>query len=99
MKTFQKKTATALLALVLCVTMAVGPALAAAEEEDYSPEAMLVDAVFLRPMGLVATCFGSAVFILTLPFTIVSGNTSGVGEKLVGDPLRYTFQRPLGEID
>lgn len=71
---------------------------AGGEERDYSDGAMVFDALMLRPMGLAATVFGTGVFLVSLPFTLVSGDVERTGSKLVADPLRYTFTRPLGDI-
>jgi len=84
-------------ALVLTFTLAAGPALAAAEGDvNPSADAMIFDTVFLRPLGLVSSVFGGAAFVVSLPFTLASGSTGAAAERLVGDPLRYTFTRPLG---
>jgi len=88
------------LAALLSVTLAAGPALAAAQGNDQAPraDAMIFDALLLRPLGLVSTVFGGAVFIVSLPFTVGSGSTGAAVDKLVGAPLQYTFTRPLGQI-
>lgn len=63
------------------------------------PEVMTVDLVAVRPMGLVATLAGSAIFIVSLPFSALGGNTEDAWERLVADPAKFTFKRPLGEFD
>ncbi len=60
------------------------------------PGSMAVDAVFVRPLGLVGTVFGAATYIVSLPFTLPSGNAGEAGKKLIGEPAAYTFSRPLG---
>lgn len=62
-------------------------------------EAMVVDAVVLRPLGLAATVLGAGVFVISLPFTLPSGSVGDAAEELVAKPARYTFQRPLGQIE
>ena len=64
-----------------------------------SAEAMLIDGVVIRPLGLVATLLGGATFIVTLPFSALGGNVGEAGQVLVVDPAKMTFQRPLGEFD
>ena len=64
-----------------------------------SAEAMLMDGVVIRPLGLVATLLGGAIFIVTLPFSALGGNMGEAGQVLVVDPAKMTFQRPLGEFD
>ncbi|MEA2115036.1 MAG: hypothetical protein U9P36_06605 [Thermodesulfobacteriota bacterium] len=61
--------------------------------------AMLADAVVVRPLTLVATVAGAAIWVVTLPFTLLGGNTDEAGDVLVLDPLCYTFKRPLGYMD
>jgi len=56
-----------------------------------------VDLVVVRPLWFVATVLGTAAFIVSLPFTIVGGNTGEAGQKLVVAPAKYTFTRPLGK--
>lgn len=60
---------------------------------------MLIDLVLLRPMGLAATGVGSVVFLVSLPFSLASGGAGSAACELVGEPLAYTFTRPLGEIE
>jgi len=93
----------AILTLVaVAVTLTAPPALAAAGEmviDDASADAMIGDLVFLRPMGLVAIVGGSLAFVLSLPFSALGGNVGEAAQKLVVDPARYTFVRPLGHIE
>lgn len=60
---------------------------------------MLVDLVVLRPIGLVSTIVGSAVFVVALPFTIPSGSVGASACELVKRPAAYTFSRPLGDLE
>lgn len=62
-----------------------------------SGAAMAADLVLARPLGLAATLLGTVVFVVGLPFELLSGNVSDPARKLVADPARYTFTRPLGE--
>jgi len=41
---------------------------------------------------------GCAVFIVSLPFSLLGGNTKQASQKLVKDPASFTFVRPLGEF-
>lgn len=60
---------------------------------------MAVDLIVVRPLGLVATVIGTAGFILALPFTLPTGTVGETAKEWIGDPLEYTFDRPLGEFD
>lgn len=64
-----------------------------------SAEAMFMDGVVIRPLGIVATILGGAVFIVTLPFSALGGNVGEASQMLVVNPVKMTFQRPLGEFD
>lgn len=60
--------------------------------------AMYGDAILIRPLGLAATILGAAVFVISLPFSSLGGNTQEAAQKLIFDPADYTFKRPLGKI-
>lgn len=62
-----------------------------------SAGAIIADVVLARPAGLAATVVGSAVFLVALPFALLTGSTDVAAERLVVEPASYTFARPLGE--
>ena len=62
-------------------------------------EKMLLDALLLRPLGLVTTVAGTAVYGVSLPFSLLAGNEAEARQHLLNDPARYTFKRPLGKFD
>ena len=66
---------------------------------DVSAEAILVDGLILRPAGVLATIVGSVAFVVTLPFSIPTRNVDKAAQKLVVDPAKYTFARPMGQIE
>jgi hypothetical protein len=67
--------------------------------EDVSVEAIIADGLLLRPGGTVATIVGAAVFVITLPFSIPTKSVDKAAQKLIVDPWKYTFVRPLGQIE
>jgi len=69
------------------------------EAEDPSGGAMMFDLAVVRPVGIVATAIGCVFFIVSSPFSALGGNIDTASEKLVKDPVAYTFKRPLGEFD
>lgn len=69
------------------------------EGEKPSSTAIMFDLLLTRPLGLVATAVGTTVFIVGLPFTIPTGSVGLAAERLIADPLKFTFRRPVGEID
>lgn len=103
MGTFRKQSLVFLLAAVLAFTWAASPALAAEKKyvigEDRNAPAMIFDLVLLRPLGLVGFAVGTAVFFVSLPFSLLGGNTGEAAQKLVVAPAKYTFTRPLGAED
>lgn len=67
-------------------------------DDDISAEAMAADLLVIRPLGIVASVLGTAVFIVSLPFSALGGNTKIACQKLVEDPAKFTFKRPLGDF-
>ncbi|MGD9082387.1 MAG: hypothetical protein PVJ50_09935 [Desulfobacterales bacterium] len=67
-------------------------------DNNASAEAMAADFFVVRPLGIVATVAGSAIFIVSLPFSALGGNTKIACRKLVVDPAKFTFKRPLGDF-
>jgi len=59
---------------------------------------MLADAFMVRPFMLVGTVLTTATFIVTLPFSLLGGNVGEAADKLVAEPAKYTFVRPLGDL-
>lgn len=61
---------------------------------------MLVDLVLVRPVSLVATVLGTGLFVLQLPLSLIQGTPpSDPARKLIVEPAKYTFQRPLGSME
>ena len=92
------------LAILMAICLLVTWSLAYAETkstsntlfEEASGEGMMVDLVVLRPFGLAATALGTAVFIASLPFTLPTLSVKQAAKKLIAEPAKYTFARPLG---
>ena len=66
--------------------------------EENSAEQMFVDFFFLRPLGIAATAVGTAVFIISLPFSASGGNVKEAFCKMIAEPAQFTFARPLGDL-
>ena len=60
---------------------------------------MFADAVVVRPLTLGASALGALAWVVTLPFSIPAGNANQSGKAWVADPLKYTFMRPIGNMD
>lgn len=67
--------------------------------DDVTVEALIADGLLMRPAGVVATVLGTVAFVVTLPFSIPTKSVDKAAQKLVVDPARYTFVRPLGQIE
>ena len=65
---------------------------------DESPNefAMVGDLLVARPLGVVMTVGGAAVWLVSLPFTLLSGHASEAAGTLIGGPVETTFMRCLG---
>jgi hypothetical protein len=65
---------------------------------DESPNefAMVGDLLVARPIGLVMVVAGSAVWLVSLPFTLLAGHASEAAGALIGGPVETTFMRCLG---
>jgi hypothetical protein len=68
-------------------------------EGEPSGDGMVADLFLLRPVGIVATAFGAACFIVSLPFSAPTKTTETTWQKLVVDPAKFTFARPMGEVE
>ena len=90
-----------MLTIVMLVAIPFGsPVLAQEYFETAEPEGgeMIYDLCIIRPVGIIATAVGTVAFVLSLPFSALGHNVDSAGQKLVKDPFKYTFQRPLGEF-
>ena len=100
MCTLRKQALVLLLAAVLVFTWSAAPVLAEEKQyvagKDRNALSMMFDVLMLRPLGLAGTAVGTAFFIVTLPFSVLGGNTGEAAQKLVVQPAKYTFVRPLG---
>lgn len=84
-------------ALMIACLM-VPQALLAQSAIDESPNewAMVGDLLVARPVGLVMTVGGAAVWLVSLPFTLLAGHAGEAAETLIVGPGETTFMRCLG---
>ncbi len=68
------------------------------EEQEASAEAMVADVLLVRPLGFVSLVVGSALFVVSLPLSAIGGNIDAASQKLVHEPAKFVFDRPLGEF-
>ena len=95
---FMKKLVCVLAGLTLLVSVSATP-LWAAEQSEPSPDEVAMDLLLVRPVALCSIVVGSAIFVVFLPFTLPTGNFSLSGRKLVVEPVKFTFLKPLGALD
>ena len=98
-----KKTGKMCLVLLVAASLALVPASTMAADgnrvgKEASAEAMTADIFMARPVGLLALVLGSSMFVVSLPFSGLGGNVDSAARKLVVEPAKYTFKRPLGEF-
>lgn len=84
--------------IIFLASLSVTP-LSAAEKQEPSPDEVAVDLLLIRPVAFSAIIAGSAIFIVSLPFTLPTGNAKLAGRKLITEPWRYTFSKPLGYLE
>ena len=91
---------TKLLSTVLCVRAVLlstaNPGLASGTADTTS---IIVDVAVARPVSLVLTIVGSALFVVTLPIAATSHSVDKTAHTLVVAPARDTFVRPVGDLD
>ena len=93
--------------LALATILAAGllaPLAASADDGaviDNAPtaEAMTFDLFIMRPLGLVGTVRGTAVYIVALPVNILTLNLADPARRLILEPAKYTFVRDLGDLN
>ncbi|PXX93268.1 hypothetical protein DIT71_00215 [Marinobacter vulgaris] len=83
-------------AFAVCLLAFSSAGHAQAIDEEPSALAMTGDALLVRPALLATTIIGSAVYLVSLPFSALGGNAAEAGEVLVVGPARATFVRCLG---
>lgn len=85
--------ALALVALVLFSSLAMAQE---TRVDKPSGGAMIVDALFARPLLAAATVGGMAVFVVSLPFSALGGNVEETAQVLIKTPAEAAFLRCLG---
>lgn len=81
--------------VVFALIASAAPALANEPTDEY----IIPDVLLVRPMGLAAIVLGSVIFVVSLPVALPSGSVGIVGQRLVADPVEFTFVRPIGDFD
>ena len=96
-----------LLAMSLAISLAAGSTLSSVAQADQMSEqiwdeqkphggAMILDTLIARPLLAVSAVAGTGMFIVSLPFSLLGGNTKHAFNTLVYTPTKQTFLRCLG---
>lgn len=96
---FERISRTSLVALMAVLLLAPSVSFASSIDESPSAGAMVADAVVARPVLLAFTVVGTALYLVTLPFSWAGGNADEAAEQLVIGPAKSTFVRCLGCIN
>jgi ABC-type Fe3+ transport system permease subunit len=85
---------------VFLLGLVAAPASALEKDDDPDPNGVAIAADFLviRPIGIAGTVLGSALFLLSLPFSAAGKNVGQAARTLVVTPAKFTFTRPLGKF-
>lgn len=98
---FKKITSLMMAAMLAVASVSFAPVAQANPYElaDAEPTGgeMMFDALLVRPVMAVGTVLTTAVFVVSLPFSLLGGNVDQAAKKLVAEPFMHTFVRPLGE--
>ena len=68
------------------------------QQDNLNAGKMTVDFLVVRPLGIVSTVVGTAIFIVSIPFSALGRNVKPAANALVVEPFQFTFTRPLGEL-
>jgi len=80
----------------------VGPAAAGTTAQNFENRGktnLIADALFLRPLGLVATAVGTAIWAVGVAPMVAITRPTQLDESmsyLIKRPAKYTFADPLG---
>ena len=83
-------------AAAIAVLAAPSPVLASSYERGPNALYMGADILIARPVLLAMTAVGTALYVVSLPFSLMGGNAGEAGRVMVVGPARATFTRCLG---
>ena len=59
----------------------------------------ILDVLIARPLGVCAGIAGSAVFVVSLPFTIPAGGVRDAADIFIVKPFQFSFVRQFPDDD
>lgn len=68
-----------------------------AKEDPVGQEWNAIDLIFARPLGVAAGIVGTAIFIVSLPFTIPTGGVADAADMFITKPFQFSFTREFPE--
>jgi len=82
----------------VALVMSSSAAFALDHHEEPSDIGVLADVVVLRPFGAAALVAGMGIFIVALPFSLITNSVDGTAKALIKKPFHYVFVRDVGDI-
>ncbi len=88
-----------LIALCLvAILMSTSTVRAAAHHEKPSDLSVLADVAFLRPVGALFFVAEAGIFVVALPFAVITNSVGDTADVLLKKPFHYVFIRDVGDI-
>lgn len=69
------------------------------QRSEPSAGAVAADTLIARPLGIASLVLGSALFLVSLPFSLPGRNVSTVFKTTIIEPAKFTWTRPVGKIN
>lgn len=85
-----------LMTLVTCMAVSQWSWGVGEMKEEPSALAMTTDALVVRPIMVAGTVLGGALWLISSPFSLLSGNADQAADTLVIGPAESAFKRCLG---
>jgi hypothetical protein len=70
-----------------------------AKEDPVGQGWSAMDIIFARPLGIATGIVGTAIFIVSLPFTIPSGGVDEAADMFIVKPFQFSFTRKFPDED
>lgn len=87
-----KKIVVIMLTLIIVLTSSMAFA-----ATDTSAASVITDMILLRPVGVASLGVGTAMYIVALPFALITRSHATTFKVLVKEPFEFVFVRPVGE--
>ncbi len=84
--------------IILVLAISVMTTCAPAFAGDPAAGVIAVDVLVVRPISFVGSILGTVFFVVALPVSIPSGSVDVVARKMIVEPWKFTFSRPIGEF-